>query len=254
MTKVILIAITLACVSLAAHAQEPSARLGQDRSTAPSFASEDPTERTVTTILREIQQLEQRMLDKIDALALKQSDFEERIEGFPTETQQAISKFDELMIERLATVNQRFENIQNRLEAVSKAIEVSDKNRTENIDIALTAQQDAVAKAAGVTAEQIQNINAVQQAEKQVLVTDISGVKSGQNDLKDRLTAMENRLAGAVEQRSTSQDYVSMWIGWVVGAIGLGIALFRTFGTPSQPTQREVVYVQPPAPNGPSKA
>jgi len=161
---------------------------------------------------------------RLDAMDRAMALFQDNITRVPTDTDKQIKQLRDLVYETFKVVNERFSSIDLRFtERDTRFNEVAKLNGTA-VDAAFHAAREAVTKSEGSVAKQVDQLNVL-------LSRSSEAVESKISDIKDRITAMENRSIGQVENRNTGRSDQLQWVGLIALLISvLGFIFMVTKG------------------------
>lgn len=248
------LAITLACVSAGAHAQQLPAQQQQQLAPTlqpPSQRQQDPTELTTEALRREIDLLGSLIAARLVAVEKTQQAFEQNITRVPTDVDKQVGQLRDLLEMRFQVADANFANIDTQFRERDVRTDLAADSVGKAIDAALRAAQERADKTESALFKQLDQLSVLFDRQAAALQQQLG-------DVKERVIAMEQRSEGSIEQRSEGRDSQSLWAGIIFGligaAVGTGSLVFAITRSPKEHSapsaQPQVITVQaPPAPS-----
>lgn len=196
----------------------------------------DPTAATTAALLREIsgskelgeilvrftrEVIDERITGARQVLETRLDSMAAALARVPTHSQENVNQLRDIVDEKFKVQDERFNSVQTQFKERDVRTDQKEKDNKVGIDAALAASQKSVDKTEMNFKEQIQ-------ATGLRIDTVSKGADEKHSDLKDRVIALEARMAGMAAQRaetalSTTQQTSNMGNVWgiVFGAAGL---------------------------------
>jgi DNA anti-recombination protein RmuC len=172
----------------------------------------DPSTLTTAQLLREVASLEKLVNQRMDAIEKAVTVAHENLVRVPTEVDKAIGHLREVMLEKFATMSERFTNIQTQFDERDVRVEQTAKDTKTAVDAALAAQEKSAGKQADSFALSIgkSETATTKQIDQlvQLIQQDRKATDDKVADIKDRLTRIEG----------TGQGRTDMW-GWILAGV-----------------------------------
>lgn len=211
----------------------------------------DPTPRTIQNLQREIASLKELIFTRLDGMDKALIVFTDTLHRVPSDVDRQVGALRELVYETFKSYDGMFSAIDTRLHERDVRFAQAAENNRDSVAAALQAQREsvteqnrasetAIAKAETATMKQIDQIHLLLQTASAGLDGKINDIKDRMTKVDDRITRIEAQAVGQTTAHATRDTSQTQWvgvIGLVMGAL-LGIAgLAVAFNSRPEPPQ-----------------